>query len=104
MNTTTARHLLAVWNPSYEADALDAHVTLLLKHTRDFRAGARDEDDVYVWWGKLRSPYKQEPLPHLGDILALDETLPGGESRGPTLKPPMKGRAGGLSGEWDFRT
>lgn len=24
---------------------------------------------------KLRSPYKQEPLSHLGDILALDATL-----------------------------
>lgn len=70
-----ARHLLAVWNPSYDADALDAHVSLLLTHAREFRDGQREEDDVYVWWGKLRSPYRQEPLPHLPAILALDESL-----------------------------
>ncbi len=85
-NTPTARHLVAVWNPSYDADALDAHVALLLQHARAFRADARaeddeqSEDDVYVWWGKLRSPYKQEPLPHLGDILALDHTLSGDDA------------------------
>ncbi|MEP7384751.1 MAG: hypothetical protein ABI910_23980, partial [Gemmatimonadota bacterium] len=73
--TPTPRHLLAVWNPSYDADALDAHVTLLLAHAREFRAGHRDEDDVYVWWGKLRSKYRQEPLPHLPEILALDGPL-----------------------------
>lgn len=75
MSGTRPRHLLAVWNPSYDADALTAHVTLLLAHAREFRDGKRDEDDVYVWWGKLRSKYRQEPLPHLPDILALDEQL-----------------------------
>ncbi len=74
-SSQTARHLLAVWNPSYDADALDAHVALLLKHAREYRSDQRDEDDVYVWWGKLRSQYRQEPLPHLSDILALDTTL-----------------------------
>ena len=69
------RHLLGVWNPSYEADAMDAHITVLLKHARAAREEKASVDDVYVWWGKLRSPYKQEPLPHLADILALDEVL-----------------------------
>jgi hypothetical protein len=33
------RHLLGVWNPSYEADAMDAHITVLLKHARAARVG-----------------------------------------------------------------
>ncbi len=76
----TPRHLLAVWNPSYDADALDAHVSLLLGLAREFREGHREEDDVYVWWGKLRSPYRQEPLPHLPQILALDDSLQGDDA------------------------
>jgi hypothetical protein len=73
--TEPVRHLLGVWNPSYEADAMVAHIAVLLKHARAARDGKASPDDVYVWWGKLRSPYKQEPLPHLSDILALDEVL-----------------------------
>jgi hypothetical protein len=70
------RHLLGVWNPSYEADAMDAHVAVLLRQARAAREkGDDDGDDVYVWWGKLRSPYRQAPLPHLPEILALDDTL-----------------------------
>lgn len=72
----TQRHLVGVWNPSYEADAMDAHVSVLLRHARASRVQEDDPaDDVYVWWGKLRSPYRQAPLPHLGEILALDEAL-----------------------------
>lgn len=69
------RHLVGVWNPTYEADAMDAHVALLLAAARDFRAGRRDESDVYVWWGKVRSSNRQQPLPHLDEILALDHVL-----------------------------
>ncbi|HEU4642721.1 MAG TPA: hypothetical protein VFS44_09715, partial [Gemmatimonadaceae bacterium] len=68
-------HLIAVWNPSYERDAMEAHIALLLRAAREYRAGARDEDDVYVWWGKVRSANRQQPLPHLGEILSLDEQL-----------------------------
>ena len=78
---TPPHHLLGVWNPSYDADAMDAHVALLLHHARAFRAGQLDEDDVYVWWGKLRSPYRQAPLPHLTDILALDTALSADDDR-----------------------
>lgn len=59
---------------------MDAHLSLLLRRARAFRDGECDEDDVYVWWGKLRSPYRQEPLPHLADILALDDTVGDGEA------------------------
>ncbi len=68
-------HLLGVWNPSYENDAMDHHINVLLGHAREARAGRATDDDVYVWWGKLRSPYRQQPLPHLADILALDAQL-----------------------------
>ena len=30
---------------------------------------------MYVWWGKLRSPNRQAPLPHLDEILALDDAI-----------------------------
>ncbi len=69
------RHLVGVWNPSYESDAMDAHVSLLSSFARDFRAKRREEDRVYVWWGKLRSQYRQAPLPHLDDIVALDDAI-----------------------------
>lgn len=60
-------HLVTVWDPS-RGDAITAHLALLLAAARD----AADDDDVYVWWGKIRSPNRQQPLAHLGDILALD--------------------------------
>jgi hypothetical protein len=63
------RHLVAVWNPSYEEDALDLHASLLLELARD---GTTSPDDVYVWWGRVRSPNRQQPLPHTKDVLALD--------------------------------
>jgi hypothetical protein len=72
---TDGRHLVGVWNPSYAADAMDATVALLLARVRDFRAKELDEDDVYVWWGKVRSANRQAPLPHLADILAMDSDL-----------------------------
>jgi hypothetical protein len=72
---TDALHLVGVWNPSYAADAMDATVALLLARVRDFRAESIDEEDVYVWWGKVRSSNRQAPLPHLGEILAMDAQL-----------------------------
>lgn len=67
------RHLLTVWNPSYDADALQQHLEVLLRRMVALRAGAiEDADDVYVWWGKVRSSNRQQPLPHLPDVLALD--------------------------------
>ena len=61
-------HLLTVWNPSYASDAMEAHLDVLLRWSRQ----AREEDEVYVWWAKLRSQNRQGPLPHLADVLALD--------------------------------
>jgi hypothetical protein len=73
--SATRRHLVGVWNPTYEADTMDAHIALLLRFARELREEQREEDDVYVWWGKVKSPNRQAPLPHLAEILALDEAL-----------------------------
>jgi hypothetical protein len=72
-----SHHLVGVWNPSYESDAMDAHIQVLLAHARAFRDGRCSDDDVYVWWGRIRSPRRQAPLPHLPGILALDAQLQG---------------------------
>lgn len=71
----TTHHLVGVWNPSYAADAMSSTVALLLRRVHGHREGKLDEDDVYVWWGKVKSSNRQSPLPHLGDILAMDRGL-----------------------------
>jgi hypothetical protein len=73
--TVPDRHLLGVWNPSYAADAMDAHLRMLLANIAEHRAGRIPEEDVYVFWGKVRSSFRLERLPHLDEILAMDETL-----------------------------
>src|SRR5690242_12031528 len=69
------RHLVGVWNPSYAADAMSSTVALLLRRARAHRHGELGEDDIYVWWGKVKSSNRQAPLPHLPDILAMDRGL-----------------------------
>ena len=71
----TSVHLVALWNPSYATDALDAHAQLLLEHVRRAEADQASWDDAYVWWGRVRSPNRQQPLEHLPQILALNEGL-----------------------------
>jgi hypothetical protein len=72
-----AKHLVSVWNPAKAENALVASVQMLLDAARSYRAGQLEEEDVYVWWGKVRSSNRQQPLPHLEDILSLDEDLKG---------------------------
>ena len=71
---TGPHHLVAVWNPSYERDALALHLDVLLSRMKAARAAGRDDedDDAFVWWGKVRSRNRQSPLPHAADLLALD--------------------------------
>ena len=38
---------------------------MLLARAREHREGKIDEEDVYVWWGKVKSSNRQQPLPHL---------------------------------------
>ncbi len=68
-------HLLTVWNPTYEADALQLHLEVLLTTMREARDGTREHDDVFVWWGKVRSVNRQAPLPHLTEVLAVDAQI-----------------------------
>jgi len=79
-DTKAPRHLVGVWNPSYGADVMESHIMLLRDRARRFRDGQEKEDDVYVWWGKIRSSRRQSALPHIADILALEQEL--GEADG----------------------
>lgn len=60
-------HLLTVWNPAYQVDALEEHVHALRVRTAESRrlheqAERRGEESdgpferAYVWWGLVRSP------------------------------------------------
>lgn len=68
-------HLLTLWNPAYATDPLEAHLRLLLDWDAREAAGTAAPDDVYVWWGKVRSAHRLQPMPHLADILALGTAL-----------------------------
>jgi hypothetical protein len=74
------RHLVAVWNPSYAANAMDEHLRVL----RDWARRCSDEtgaseDDVYVWWGKVKSSNRQQPLANRTDVLGVADQLEDGE-------------------------
>jgi hypothetical protein len=67
------RHLVTVWNPSYASDAMEEHLRVLRDWGRRFTEGGADDDEVYVWWGKVKSSNRQRPLAHLGDALAVGQ-------------------------------
>ena len=71
-------HLLSVWNPSYADDAMDQHLEVLLDWAERRDRDEAGEEDVYVWWGKLRSPRRKEALPHRDRVLALAEQIEAG--------------------------
>ena len=71
MPNDLAQHLVTVWNPRYAADAMEAHLRLLLEWDARATREGTGYDDVYVWWGKVRSNQRQQPMPHLADIIAL---------------------------------
>ncbi|MHB1191954.1 MAG: hypothetical protein ACYC6F_02820 [Longimicrobiales bacterium] len=69
---TRPLHLLAVWNPAYSGDALDVHLSLLLEWGRRHAAGQAEAEEVYVWWGKIRSKDREGRLKHHDQVVALD--------------------------------
>lgn len=71
------RHLVSVWNPAYAVDAMDAHVAVLVERARAHRRGDIAEEDVHVWWGRVRSERRKTELPHLADVLELDSQIEG---------------------------
>src|SRR6187549_3880112 len=73
MPKAPARHLVAVWNPSYADNAMDEHLRVLRDWGRRFSEKSVDEEDVYVWWGKVKSSNRQQPLANLSDALAVGE-------------------------------
>lgn len=75
MDIDRPRHLVSVWNPAYAVDAMDAHLSVLVERARAHRRGEIPEEEVHVWWGRIRSTRRQEELPHLSDVLALDDQV-----------------------------
>lgn len=75
---TEARHLLTLWNPSYASDAMDEHLRVLLDWAGRAQRGEAEADDVYVWWGRIRSPNRQGLLPHADEIAAIDAQIQDG--------------------------
>jgi hypothetical protein len=77
--TPPPRHLVAVWNPSYTDDAMDAHLRVLLRWAEEARGQRADaEEEVYVWWGRVASRNRQAPLRHAAEVLALQEQIDAG--------------------------
>jgi hypothetical protein len=73
-----SQHLLTLWNPSYTDDALDAHLRVLLDWASARALGNAEEDEVYVWWGRIRSKNRDGRLPHHAEVLALDAQMRAG--------------------------
>ena len=71
--TAPLRHLVTVWNPSYAESAMDEHLRVLRGWARRFADEKLDEDEVYVWWGKVKSSNRQQPMAHLADTRAVGE-------------------------------
>lgn len=79
---TTRHHFVDVWNPSYASNAMEAHLAILLGATARFDQGQLESDeDIFVWWGKVRSPNRRQALGKLDRILAIGAELEGDENR-----------------------
>jgi hypothetical protein len=73
------RHLVTVWNPSYASNAMDEHLRVLRDWGRRYTEREVGDDDVYVWWGKVKSFNRQQPLANLADALAVGSQEEDGE-------------------------
>ena len=69
------RHFVSVWNPSYADDAMEQHIELLLSLARAFDAKELSDEDLYVWWGKVRSPNRQTAQVHLDEAKSVAAEL-----------------------------
>jgi hypothetical protein len=54
---------------------METHILLLRDLIEEFRQNGGDEEESYVWWGKIRSSRRQTALPHIGEILSLEKEL-----------------------------
>jgi hypothetical protein len=73
MPPAPVRHVVTVWNPHYAPSAMDDHLSVLLDWARRHAEGAPPDEDVYVWWAKLASAHRPEPMRHRAEVLALGE-------------------------------
>ena len=60
-NQRAEHHLVTVWNPAHAVDAMEHHLSLLLQLAGQYDKGAITDEELYVWWGKVRSPNRQGP-------------------------------------------
>lgn len=68
-------HLVSVWNPAYAVNAMEEHLAILLDRANAAGTDVLHDDSVYVWWGKVRSPNRQQPQAHLHEIRQLAAQL-----------------------------
>ena len=73
MTDSPTRHLVALWNPSYAINAIDEHLRVLRTWNNAFDANKAEDDAIYVWWGKVKSPNRQQPMAHLADVRSAAE-------------------------------
>jgi hypothetical protein len=59
---------------------MDAHLAVLLNAIQAHRNGEVAENDVYVWWGKVRSRNRVQELPHAHVIREIAQELASGGS------------------------
>ncbi|MDB4909071.1 MAG: hypothetical protein JWO05_3855 [Gemmatimonadetes bacterium] len=67
-----ALHLVTVWNPAYANNAMEEHLGVLLGLAADKKM---KDDDVMVWWGKVKSPNRQAPQANVKEIEAIAASL-----------------------------
>lgn len=58
---------------------MDSHLAVLLEQIEKHREEDQPTDDVYVWWGKVRSRNRVKPLPHDALIADVAAGLPAGD-------------------------
>ena len=78
-NQRAEHHLVTVWNPAYAVDAMEQHLSLLLHLAGRYEKGAIGDDELYVWWGKVRSPNRQGPQANVEDVRRIAKELAAGE-------------------------
>lgn len=74
----TDRHLVTVWNPAYATNALEEHLRVLLDQAAAYDANMATDDDVHVWWGKVRSTNRMAPAAHLDAVREIGTALDNG--------------------------
>jgi hypothetical protein len=77
--TPAQRHLVTVWNPSYAVNAMEQHLAVLLEMARRYEADEIGADQLYVWWGKVRSPNRQAPQANIKELQSLARSVEAAE-------------------------